>query len=191
MISMFSRLLDKSLHHLLVVPRNINPLGSAAAVFKTIKTHFSCSAWITKDTQIRKWEDIRVCKDPEATYNQLLEVNQECNEAGTGYSDFQVASKFVHLLQTADDRAYIHLLTELARMGENSSILHLWHIAQVTWNQIKIVNARIPPTSQHLGMYSQSQPRRQCSWCTGLGHVLDRCYAKDPTNLTKFPHPSW
>ncbi len=42
MISMFSRLLDKSLHHLLVVPRNINPLGAAAAVFKTIKTHFSC-----------------------------------------------------------------------------------------------------------------------------------------------------
>jgi hypothetical protein len=44
MISMFSRLLDKSLHHLLVCPRNINPLGSAAAVFKAIKTHFSCSA---------------------------------------------------------------------------------------------------------------------------------------------------
>ena len=45
MISMFSRLLDKSLHHLLVVHRNINPLGSAAAMFKAIKTHFSCSAW--------------------------------------------------------------------------------------------------------------------------------------------------
>ena len=134
MISMFSRLLDKSLHHLLVCHRNINPLGTAAAVFKAIKTHFSCSAWMTKDALVRKCEDIRVCKDPEATYNQLLEVNQECSKAGTRYSEFHVASKFVHLMQTADDRAYIHLLTELARIGENSSILHLWHIAQVTWN---------------------------------------------------------
>jgi hypothetical protein len=40
MISMFSRLLDKSLHHLLIYSRNINPLGAAAAVFKAIKSHF-------------------------------------------------------------------------------------------------------------------------------------------------------
>jgi hypothetical protein len=191
MISMFSRLLDKTLHHLLVVPRGVNPLGAAAAVFKSIKTHFSCSAWMSKDFLIRKWEDIRECQDPEVTYNLLLEVNQECSEAGSPYSEFQVASKYVHLLQTADDRAYIHLLTELARMGENCNILHLWHIAQVTWNQIKIVNKRTSPPSQHLGMNAQTQPRRQCLWCTGGGHSAERCYAKDPINLTKFPHISW
>jgi hypothetical protein len=48
MISMFSRLLDKSHHHLLIYSRTINPLGAAATVFKAIKAHFSCSAWMTK-----------------------------------------------------------------------------------------------------------------------------------------------
>jgi hypothetical protein len=146
---------------------------------------------MSKDFLIRKWEDIRECHDPEETYNLLLEVNQECSEAGSPYSDFQVASKYVHLLQTADDRAYIHLLTELARMGENCHILQIWHITQVTWNQIKKVNKRTPPPSQHLGMNAQTQPRRQCLWCTGSGHSADRCYAKDPINLTKFPHHLW
>jgi hypothetical protein len=193
MLSLLSRVLDKSLHHLLVVPKNINPLYTAAAVFRTIKTHFSCSAWMNKDNLVRKWEDIRVCTDPEATYNLLLEVNQECTEAGAPYSDFQVASKFVHLLQTADDRAYIHLLTELARMGDNSNIVQLWHIAQVTWNQIKVINTRTPPTSQHLGMATQLQGRSQsqCLWCTGIGHNSDRCYAKDPANLQLFPNKNW
>jgi hypothetical protein len=193
MLSLLSRVLDKSLHHLLVVPKNINPLYTAAAVFRTIKTHFSCSAWMNKDNLVRKWEDIRVCTDPEATYNHLLEVNQECTEAGAPYSDFQVASKFVHLLQTADDRAYIHLLTELARMGDNSNILQLWHIAQVTWNQIKVTNARTPPTSQHLGMATQLQAtsKRQCLWCTGIGHSSDKCYARNPDNLKLFPNHRW
>jgi hypothetical protein len=36
-----------------------------------------------------------------------------------------------------------------------------------------------------------SQPRRQCRWCTSVGHNSDRCYAKDPANLLKYPHSSW
>jgi hypothetical protein len=148
MINMFSRLLDTSLHHLLVFSRTINPAYSAAAVFMQIKAHFSCSVWMTKDALVRRWEGIKVCTDPEATYNEILALNQECIEAGQGYSEFQVASKFVHLLQTADKRAYIHLLTELAKVGEQAQISQMWFVAQVTWKQIKDEQAT-PTPSQH------------------------------------------
>jgi hypothetical protein len=66
-----------------------------------------------------------VCSDPEVTYNELLALNQECTEAESGYTEFQVAFMFVHLLQTYQDTAYIHMLTELARYGESSSIRDL------------------------------------------------------------------
>ena len=39
-------------------------------------------------------------------------------------------------------------------------------------------------------MYAQA-PRKGCTWCTGGGHTIDRCYAKDPENVTRFPHSSW
>jgi hypothetical protein len=103
----------------------INPHGASAAVFKTIKQHFSCSAWMNKDSLTQKWEAMRVCTDPEATNNDLLALNQECKEAGSGFTDFQVASKCLHLLQANHDHAYIHLLNQLARTGENSSIRDL------------------------------------------------------------------
>jgi hypothetical protein len=80
---------------------------------------------MNKDALTRKWEAIRVFTDPEVTYNEILPLNQECKEAGTGLSEFHVASKFVHLLQTADDHAYIHLLTEQARKGESAMIRDL------------------------------------------------------------------
>ncbi len=68
----------------------------------------------------------------------------------------------------------------------------MWYIAQITWKQIKAVKARTPSPSQHLGMSAQ-EPRRnlQCLWCTQPGHSIDRCYAKDPENVTRFPHSSW
>ncbi len=122
MIGMFSRLLDTSLHHLLVYNRNINTTYCAAAVYHAIIAHFSCSVWMTKDALVRSWEDYRVCIDPETTYNDLLALNLECTESGQGYSEFQAATNYVTLLQTADDRAYIHLLTELTRVGENTPI---------------------------------------------------------------------
>jgi hypothetical protein len=141
----------------------------------------------------------QVKKDPEVTYTELLALNQECTEAGSGYSEFQVASKFVHLLHTADDHAYIHLLTELARTGENSVIRDLWFIAQITWNQLKSIAARPPPSSHHLGMSASTQqgrgqrPKRRgpCDWCGAPGHDMDRCYSKDPENLKKFPASNW
>jgi hypothetical protein len=190
MIGMFSRLLDTSLHHLLVYNRNINTTYSAAAVYHAIKAHFSCSVWMTKDDLVRRWEDIRVCTDPEFTYNQILALNQECIQAGQGYSDFQAASKFVHLLQTADKRAYIHLLTELARVGEQAHISQMWFVAQVTWKQIKAEQAT-PAPSQHLGMAAQGPPSRTCIWCTAPGHIAERCFAKDPDNMTKYPQQRW
>jgi hypothetical protein len=160
-------------------------------VFKAIKAHFSCSVWMNKDALTRKWEDIRVCTNPEVTYNAILELNQECTEASAGYSDFQVASKFFHLLQSAHDTSYIHLLTELARVGENASINQMWYIAQITWKQIKAVEARTPSPSQHLGMSAQGPKFGPCLWCTKPGHSSDRCYAKDPANLTKLPRSTW
>jgi hypothetical protein len=199
---MFSRLLDTSLHHLLIYSRNINPLGAAASVFKAIKAHFSCSVWMNKYALTRKWEDMRVCTDPAATYNEILDLNQECTEACAGYTEFQVASKFVHLLQTAHDTAYIHLLTELARVGENASISQMWFIAQITWNQIKAVKARNSPPSQHLGMSASCQqgqrkspsdynnPHEPCDWCGGP-HLESRCFAKDPENVWKWPQRCW
>jgi hypothetical protein len=32
---------------------------------------------------------------------------------------------------------------------------------------------------------------RPCTWCTGSGHTMEQCYAKDPENLTKYPHSQW
>jgi hypothetical protein len=91
---------------------------------------------MNKDALTPKWERTRVCFDPEVTFNELLALNQECVEVGSGYTDFQAASKFVHLLQTCHDTAYIHLLTELARTRMNSNIINLWYIAQITYNQL-------------------------------------------------------
>jgi hypothetical protein len=48
-INMFVRLLDKSLHHLLIFNETINPHGVATSVFKNTKQHFSCSEWMNKD----------------------------------------------------------------------------------------------------------------------------------------------
>jgi hypothetical protein len=98
-INMFVRLLNRSLHYLLIYNETINPHDAATSVFKNIKQHFSCSAWMNKDSLNQKWEAIRVCSDPEEAYNELLALNQECLEAGSGYTEFQVASKFVYLLQ--------------------------------------------------------------------------------------------
>jgi hypothetical protein len=199
-INMFARLLDRSLHHLLAYNRAINPNGASAAVFAAIKAHFSCSVWMDKDDLTRAWEDIRVCTDPEVTYNRLLALNQECKEAGVGHSDFQVASKFVHLLQTADDRAYMHLLTELARKGESAEIRQIWFIAQITWKQLKANQARSPPPTHHLGMsasYQQGQGQNSqgkfgpCLWCDGQHHTIERCYAKDTANIKKYPSKQW
>jgi hypothetical protein len=163
---------------------------------------------MNKDSLTQRWEAMRVCTHPEATYNELLSLNQECKEAGAGYTEIQVASKFVHLLQTADDHAYIHLLTELARTGENSMIRDLWFIAQITCNQLKVISARPPPASHHLGMsasYQQGQgspPQDQgppfpcenstakCDWCGGP-HMGDECFRKDPCNVLRFPLPEW
>jgi hypothetical protein len=71
-INLIARLLDRSLHHLLAYNRAINPHGASAAVFKAIKAHFSCSSWMDKDSLTRRWEAMRVCTDPEVTYNELL-----------------------------------------------------------------------------------------------------------------------
>jgi hypothetical protein len=150
---------------------------------------------------------MRVCTGPEATYNDLLALNQECKEAGSGYTDFQVASKFVHLLQTNHDHAYIHLLTVLARTRENSSIRDLWYIAQITCNQLKVVAARPRPATHHLGMNAANQgqgsppqdqgppfpcrtPTAKCDGCGGP-HMGDECFKKDPCNVLSFPLPEW
>jgi hypothetical protein len=74
-ISLFSRLLDRSLHHLLVYNKAINPHRASAAVFKATKAHLSCSSWMATDALTRRWEAIRVCIDPEVTYNELLALN--------------------------------------------------------------------------------------------------------------------
>jgi hypothetical protein len=38
---------------------------------------------------------------------------------------------------------------------------------------------------------TQLQPKRQCLWCTGIGHSSERCYARDPANLKLFPNKNW
>jgi hypothetical protein len=126
---MFARMLDMSLHHQLIYNKAINAHGAAASVFKNVKQPFLCSAWMNKDSLTQRWEAMRVCTDPEATNNDLLALNQEHKEAGSGYTEFRVASKFVHLLQTNHDHAYIHILTELARtertpVSDNCGTLH-------------------------------------------------------------------
>jgi hypothetical protein len=109
----------------------------------------------------------------------------------------------VHLLQTADDHAYIHLLTELARTGEKFMIRYLWFIAQITCNPLKVISARPPPASHHLGMsasYQQGQgknpsaynkPAVTCEWCGAPHHDMEKCYSRDTTNIRKYPSPNW
>jgi hypothetical protein len=87
------------------------------------------------------------------------------------------------------------LLTELARTGENSSIRDLWYIGEITYNQLKVVGARPPPATHHLGMYASNQqgqekpssaynkPSVKCDWCEALHHDIDHCFSKDITNI--------
>jgi hypothetical protein len=30
-----------------------------------------------------------------------------------------------------------------------------------------------------------------CTWCTSPTHTMDRCYGRDPENLTRYPDPRW
>jgi hypothetical protein len=76
-------------------------------------------------------------------------------------------------------------------LGIMVGIIHLLYIAQVTWNQITYAIARSPTTRQDSRVSIQLQTKRQCLWCKGIGHFADRCYAKDPTNLTRFPKAKW
>jgi hypothetical protein len=122
---------------------------------------------MNKDALTQRWEAIGFSTNLEASFNELLALNAECVDAGSWYTDFQVASKFVHLLQTCHDIAYIHLLTELARTGVNSNIRSLWYIAQITYNELKINAARPPLVIHHLGMSAynhQGQGRPSSSY---------------------------
>jgi hypothetical protein len=50
---------------------------------------------------------------------------------------------------------------------------------------------KVPSPRQHLGMSAQGPKFGPCSWCTQPGHSSDKCYARDPANLTKHPRGTW
>jgi hypothetical protein len=203
LIVMLARLIDKSIHHLLKVPSGSDPFATARGVYRAVKKHFQPQSWADRDDLRQKWNAITTCVSPESTYNELLSVEDECNSAGVGHSAEEVATKFAHLLQTHHSTAYIGLFTDLAKAGDQSTIQMLWHSAKITANALsrnavlhKIKDEQA--TSQHLGMAAQSNGRSRqgwlpgpCTWCTATGHNVARCFAKDPQNMTKYPHPSW
>jgi hypothetical protein len=129
---LFSRLIADSLHHLLVVPADTHGHIKAAVVYNQIKAYFSCTEWMGQAQLTRKWEAMTMCTDPEVTYNDLIDLNNQCTNAGIPYSNSHVETKFVHLLQTAHEVAYLPILSELAREGPAANIVNLWHVAQMT-----------------------------------------------------------
>jgi hypothetical protein len=85
-ISLFARLTDKSLHHLLHCPVGSDPYATARNVYRNTHKHFQGQEWINKDIMSQKWNSISVCVSPEATYNELLRVNAECISFGVGHT---------------------------------------------------------------------------------------------------------
>jgi hypothetical protein len=49
LISLFARLIDKSLHHLLHCPAGADPYATARNVYRNIRKHFQGQEWINKD----------------------------------------------------------------------------------------------------------------------------------------------
>ncbi len=76
-------------------------------------------------------------------------------------------------------------------LGIMVGIIHLVHIAQATWNQIMYAIARSPTRKDPVVSIQVLESKRQCLWCKGIGHSANKCYAKDPTNLTRFPKATW
>jgi hypothetical protein len=150
LISMFARLVDKSLHYLLAYPAGADPLATAHNVLRYIRKHFEAQEWIYKDIITEKWNAISVCTSPEVTYNTLLRVNAQCANVGVGTTNQQMATKFGHLLQGHHPTAYIGIFTDSSRAGSGASIQMLWHTAQITSNALSR-NALLPPASHHLG----------------------------------------
>jgi hypothetical protein len=139
--------------------------------------------WMGQSHLTRKWEAIVLCTDPEVSNNDLIDLNNQCTNAGIPYSTFHVATKFAHLLQTAHDVAYLPILSDLAREGPSANIVNLWHVAQMTYNQLKENAARTAQLPKHLGLAAQTQGKGHkkqtkgqtrslppCDWCTALGH---------------------
>jgi hypothetical protein len=203
LISLFARLLDKSLHHLLPCPAGSDPYATAMNEYRNIRKHFQGQEWINKDILSQKWNAISVCVSPEATYNELLRVNAECTSVGVGHTDEQMATKFGHLLQTHHPTAYIGLFTDLARAEADATIQMLWHSAQITCNALAR-NATLNPVSNQIGQQAQAprsalrnsppsaqftSPRIPCSWCGGP-HPLTKCYSRDCTNVQRYPNPN-
>jgi hypothetical protein len=153
LMSLFARLLDKSLHHLLYCPTGSDPYATARNVYRNIRKHFEGQEWINQDILTEKWNAISVCINPETTYNELLRVNAECANVGVGHTHVQMATKFGHLLQTHHPTAYIGLFIDLASAGSEASIQMLWHSAQITANALAR-NALITPASHQIGQHA-------------------------------------
>jgi hypothetical protein len=156
LISLFARLIDKSLHHLLHCPAGADPYATARNVYRNIRRHFQGQEWINKDILSHKWNSITVCLSPETTYNELLRVNAEFTSVGVGHSDEEMATKFAHLLQTHHPTAYIGLFTDLARAAETATIQMLWHSAQITSNALSR-NAILNPVHHQIGQQARHQ----------------------------------
>jgi hypothetical protein len=75
LLSMFTRLLDKSLHHMLAYLAGSDPHSTARNVYHNVRKHFEAQEWINKDIINGKWNAIIACTSPEITYNELLRVN--------------------------------------------------------------------------------------------------------------------
>jgi hypothetical protein len=155
LISLFARILDKSLHHLLSCRASSDPYATARDMYRNIRKHFEGQEWINKDILSEKWNAISVCITPESTFNELLRMDAECANVGVGHTDVQMATKFDYLLQTHHPTAYIGIFTDLARAGSEANIQMLWHSTQITANALER-NALVSPTSHQIGQQAQA-----------------------------------
>jgi hypothetical protein len=78
LISLFARLLDKSLHYLLSCRASSDPYATACNVYRNIRKHIEAQEWINKDILNEKRNAIIIFTSPGASYNELLRVNAEC-----------------------------------------------------------------------------------------------------------------
>jgi hypothetical protein len=130
---------------------------------------------------------------PTESFNNMQAILAECSSAGIVITQQNAAIRFARLLQPLS-ASYIPLMqfvlsTENMTLGillpqecmidsllsKHSNAMNA-NAARPSWGTRG--NIRTPPDSKF---------RAPCTWCGIPGHNEERCFSKDPSNLTRFP----
>jgi hypothetical protein len=93
-----------------------------------------------------------------------------------------------------DPTWYRTMTMEKVRKHLQKTAIKLKDIKETYDSDLTPTRTMNPTTSQNAGTPTADatkRPKKLCLWCTGIGHNSDRCYAKDPANLQRFPNRNW